>query len=503
MNRNHRYNTIMKGPIMIGLCIAVLIACLDSTVVATCGPIIVRDLGGEDVYSWILTAYLLCSTMMIPVAGKLSDLFGRRLFLIIGLVLFAVGSLLAGLCQDMGHFIACRCVQGLGGGILIPVSTAAVGDLYDMEDRARMQGVLGAAYGIGSGAGPLLGGFLTEYFSWHWAFFINIPLVIVCGALIARGYPRNPAPDGVSVDVRGMILLSLLLVDVLLLMEWGGNEFDWIGLEALLMASAAVVLLVLFALVERRALEPVLAPRLIHNGVVVKSALFMFMMGLTMMGANTYIAFFGINVLGFTAMETGWYAMAMVAGMILTTTASGALVYRTGYRPWLVAGPVLGASGLMLMSMIEADSTTGIIVLSLFLFGLGVGCFLSIIMTAVQNSAEGDEIGMTTSAVNLFRNVGSTMGTAVFTMIINNRIAANLEGLVPDVIDTGMLDILPHDTSIVVAAKLPVFSAVSDELMGTFIDGVGTAFVFAAAILLILVPVGLVYRASKPAEDTD
>lgn len=495
LNENENIN---KGPIMIGLCIAVLIACLDSTVVATCGPIIVRDLGGEDVYSWILTAYLLCSTIMIPIAGKLSDLYGRKLFLFIGLVLFAAGSLLAGMCQEMGQFIACRCIQGLGGGILIPVSTAAVGDLYDITDRAKMQGILGAAYGIGSGAGPLLGGFLTEYFSWHWAFYINIPLVIVCALLITRGYPRVKAPDNVSIDVRGITVLSLLLIDVLLLMEWGGREFEWSGMESILMIVAAVVLVALFVFIERRALEPVLSPRLIRNGVVVKSALFMFIMGLTMMGANTYIAFFGINVLGFSAMETGWYAMAMVVGMIITTTVSGATVYRIGYRPWLIAGPVLGAAGLYLMSLIEADSGTGIIVVSLFLFGLGVGCFLSIIMTAVQNSAEDNEIGMTTSAVNLLRNVGSTMGTAVFTMIINNGIASRMNDLVPGTIPQIIADLLPKDTSIVVAARIPDLAMISDDLIWTFVDSVGTAFNFAAVILVLLVPVGLVYRAKRP-----
>ena len=362
-----------------------------------------------------------------------------------------------------------------------------------------MQGILGAAYGIGSGAGPLLGGFLTEYFTWHWAFFINIPLVIVCALLIARGYPRTVLNKNVNIDVRGITLLSIFLIDILLLMEWGGNEFEWASMQGILMALFAVVLIIAFIYVERKAIEPVLSPHLARNGVVVKSALFMFIMGLTMMGANTYIAFFGINILGFGAMETGWYAMAMVVGMILTTTISGATVYRTGYKPWLIAGPALGAMGLFVMSTIEADSSTFPIVLSLFLFGLGVGCFLSIIMTAVQNSAEEHEIGMTTSAVNLLRNVGSTMGTAVFTMIINNGIGSrinDLSGIIPD----SIIGLLPHDTSIVVVAKLPMLATYSDMLINTFVDSVGVAFIFAAIILLLLIPVGLVYKAVRPAK---
>lgn len=487
-----------RGPVMLGLCLTVLIACLDSTVVATCGPIMVRDLGGEESYSWILTAYLLCSTLMIPVAGKLSDLYGRRRFLVLGLVLFAVGSTMAGLCGDMGSFIACRCIQGFGGGILIPVSTAAVGDLYDMEDRARMQGLLGAAYGVGSGMGPLVGGSLTEFFSWHWAFFINIPLVIICAVLILSRYPANIQRSDVKIDVPGMMILSVLLLDILLLMEWGGRQFDWVGPESMLMLVVALILIAVFILLERRSPEPVLAPKLIRNKVVVRSSLFMFLMGLTMMGANTYIAFFGINILGFSAMTTGEYAMAMVVGMVLTTTVSGATVYRTGYRPWLVAGPVLGSLGLLLMSTIRADASSGLILLSLFVFGAGVGCFLSIIMTAVQNTAKVDEIGMTTSAVNLFRNLGSTMGTAVFTTIINNGIATRLLDLVPGTLSQAIYDMVPHDTSIVIAAKLPALSQFSEVLTNTFIDSLDVAFVIAAVILIVLVPVGIVFKAVRP-----
>ena len=184
--------------------------------------------------------------------------------------------------------------------------------------------------------------------------------------------------------------------------------------------------------------------------------------------------------------------------MVITTTVSGATVYRTGYRPWLIAGPVLGSLGLLLMSTIRADASSGLILLSLFVFGAGVGCFLSIIMTAVQNTAEVTEIGMTTSAVNLFRNFGSTMGTAVFTTIINNGIAGRLQDLVPGTISQAIYDMVPHDTAIVVAAKLPALAPFSDVLTDTFIDSLDVAFVFAAVIIVVLVPVGLVFRAVRP-----
>ncbi len=482
------------APVIIGLCLAVLIACMDSTIVSTCGPVIVNDLGGDSIYSWILTAYLLCETIMIPISGKLSDLYGRRPFLILGLVLFACGSLSVGLCDQMEQFIVCRAIQGLGGGILIPVATAAVGDFFSGSDRARMQGLLGAVYGLGSGVGPLVGGFVTEYTQWHWVFYINLPLALICGILVLRNYPVTEKRR-TKIDYAGIALLSLALLDILLLMEWGGDEVPWLSPEFFGMILIALVLIVVFVMVERKASEPILAPHLIRNEVVVKSALFMFVVGFTLMGASTYISFFGINVLGFSVLESGEYAMAMVAGMILTSTVSGMVVTRTGYRPWLIAGPVLSAIGMYLMSTIKTDSGLELILSSLFVFGLGLGCLMSIILTAVQESSEGSEIGMTTSAVNMIRNIGSTMGTAVFAAVINAGILSRLEELVPDTIPQFVFDLVPHDTGIVVAAKLPELAAFSDALISTFVDSVDVAFLFGAVVLFILVPVGIIFKA--------
>lgn len=485
-----------RGTIMAGLSLAVLIACLDSTIVSTCGPIIVSDLGGESIYSWILTAYLLCETIMIPIAGKMSDIYGRKPFLAIGLVLFACGSLGVSMCGNMEQFIICRAVQGFGGGILIPVATAAVGDIYDVRNRAKMQGILGAVYGIGSGMGPLIGGLVTEYATWHWAFYINIPIAFVCGFLVLKSYPSVEPAKGIRVDYPGIAVLSLFLLDILLLMEWGGDEVEWFGMEFYAMLAIAMVLLAAFVFLERRASEPILAPHLLKNKVVVQTSVFMFVTGFALMGASTYISFFGIDVLGFTVMQAGEYAMAMVIGMILTSVVSGATVYRTGYKPWLVMGPILSCIGLVMMSTISVDTGIPWILASLFVFGLGLGCVISIILTAVQNSAEEDEIGMTTSAVNMIRNIGSTMGTAVFAAIINNGILSRMTELVPGTIPQWLFDMLPHDTGIVTAAKAAELAMFKDDLIATFVDSVDVAFLFAAIVIVLLVPIGILYRGS-------
>lgn len=216
----------VRNMIMVGLSFAMLVACFDGTIVGTCGPVIAEDLNGTSLYSWMVTAYMLCETIMIPISGKLSDLYGRKPLFLIGLTLFVVGSIFAGMSTSMEMLIACRAIQGLGGGILIPVATAAVADLYSPKDRARMQGILGAVFGIGSGIGPLIGGYITEYISWHWIFYINIPMALIAYALTIKKFPTPVYDEKPIIDVKGIAFLSIMLLDILLFFEWAGSKFD-------------------------------------------------------------------------------------------------------------------------------------------------------------------------------------------------------------------------------------------------------------------------------------
>ena len=284
---------------------------------------------------------MLCETIMIPVAGKLSDIYGRKPLFLLGFVLFILGSVVAGMSVNMEMLIVCRAIQGFGGGILIPVATAAVADFYAPKDRGRMQGILGAFFGIGSGIGPLIGGYITEYVSWHWIFYINVPLAVVSMALTVRRFAQPDEDAEHSIDRRGIALLSLLLLDVLLLIELGGREFEWVSPTSAAMAAVAVVLLCLFVRVERSAREPLLAPHLFRNRTIVKSALFMLIYGIGMMGVMTYSSMFAIYIFGLTTLEAGVYSLAMVCGMLITSVSSGMLINRTGYRAWLTVGPVL------------------------------------------------------------------------------------------------------------------------------------------------------------------
>lgn len=494
---------------MVGIFLAMLIACFDGTIVGTCGPVIAADLNGSDLYSWMVTAYLLCETIMIPVAGKLSDIYGRKPLFLLGLGLFIIGSILAGLSVNMEMLILCRAIQGFGGGILIPVATAAVADFYPPRDRARMQGILGAVFGIGSGIGPLIGGYLTEAISWHWVFYINVPLAIVSILLTVKEFPKPLEGAEHVVDTRGIALLSVLLLDVLLFIELGGKSFEWVSPISAVMIVLAVVLLVLFIRRERRAENPVLAPHLLKNKVVVKAAIFMLIYGIGMMGAMTYASMFAIYIFGLTTLEAGVYSLAMVIGTMITSLLSGHVVNRTGYRVWLVVGPVLCFVGLYLMSTMGLGTEIWFFCLSTFILGLGLGCLSSVLLTAVQNSSKTSEMGMTTSAVNLFRSIGSTMGTAIFAMIIASAIAGELSDLLP----AAIFDLVPHDTGVLdivaaVQAGTPgyeMYAPYVGDMLTAFANSVDLAFLIGGVLLLLLVIVGLVFKVpvTRPEEQVE
>lgn len=483
---------------MVGIFLGMLIACFDGTIVGTCGPVIAADLNGSDLYSWMVTAYMLCETIMIPIAGKLSDIYGRKPLFLLGLVLFIIGSIVAGMSVNMEMLIVCRAIQGFGGGILIPVATAAVADFYAPKDRGRMQGLLGAFFGIGSGIGPLIGGYITEYVSWHWIFYINVPLAVVSIILTMRRFPQPDEDAEHSIDRYGIALLSLLLLDVLLLIELGGKEFEWVSVTSAIMIIIAAILLYMFIRIERKAREPLLAPHLFKNRTIVKSALFMLIYGIGMMGVMTYSSMFAIYIFGLTTLEAGMYSLAMVCGMLITSVSSGMLVNRTGYRAWLTVGPVLCFIGLYLMSRMGLDTSIAYYCGSTFLFGLGLGCFMSVIMTAVQNSSKPREMGMTTSSVNLVRSISATMGTATFSMIITAAISMHLEASLPKEI----FDIVPHDTGILdivaaIQAGTGGYESITpyvDDILCAFAESVDTAFLIGGILLLLLIFIGMTFK---------
>jgi EmrB/QacA subfamily drug resistance transporter len=467
--------------IMTGLMLGMLAACLDGTIVATSGTNIAEHLGGLGLFSWMFTAYLLCETIAIPIAGKLSDLYGRKPFFLIGLGLFVCGSIVAGLSNSMEMLIVCRAVQGVGGGILIPVATAAIADLYSPTERGKMQGIMGAVFGLGTAGGPVLGGLITDSLSWHWVFFINVPIAAVSLFLIARQFPSVEAVNKKKIDFVGMSVLGLFLLDLLLFFTWAGNDFQWISYESGIMVLAAALLLGAFIFLEFRAEDPVIAPRLFKNRTFVCGAFAMLIFGLGLTGAMAYLSMFGIFIFGLSSREAGYMLIAMVAGLMITAMTSGKFVERTGYRPWIISGPIISFIAMALMSTLGLGDSVWLLVAYVFLLGIGLGCVMSVLMVAVQNSAKPDEMGMTTSGVNLFRAIGSTVATAVFASLINLRISSGLQSS----LSAEVYNILPHNTNVL--AYITVMPEYSGQILTAFADSVDFAFLVGGAILLLII----------------
>lgn len=490
----------VRNMIMVGLCLAMLIACFDGTIVGTCGPEIARSLDGLELYSWLATAYMLFETIFIPIAGKLSDLYGRKPLFLIGLTLFVVGSFVAGMSQNMMMLLVCRAVQGVGGGILIPVATAAVADLYPPAQRAKMQGMLGAIFGIGSGIGPVLGGYITEYISWRWVFYINIPMAIVAYILTIKKFPTPDQTSKPVIDTKGIVLLSLALADTVLFFNFVGDDFDWVSVESAAMIAVLLVLIALFVAVERKAVEPILAPHLIHNKTVVEASVFMLVFGLAMMGAMMYSSMFAIYILGLSTLEAGEYSIVLVIGMMITSIISGNLVNKTGYRFWIILGILITVGGLLMFNQLTIGSELTYYAECLFVFGVGLGCMMSVIMVAVQNASKPSEIGMTTSATNLFRGIGTTVGTAVFAMIIGNKIDEELRDHVSNTVygmishDTGCLQDLFNAISSPTLENSPILLAANDILLA-FANSVDYAFLCGAVIVAFLLIIAVIFKA--------
>ena len=489
-----------RAIIMVGLFLGMFIASFNGTVVEVCGPVIASELNGGALFAWMTVIYMLCETITIPIAGKLSDRHGRRPLFLIGCGIFILGSLLAGLSDSIGMFLFSRALQGFGGGIMIPVSTAAVGDLYDSHKRGRMLGMINSLFAIGSGVGPIIGGYIAEATSWHWAFFVNVPLFVICFAIVASRYPRTEKQSTERMDYLGTALISIAILIILLLFQFAGSEFEWLSPQSLCMIAAVAVLLFGFVMAEKRARDPLMPLHLFRNRTIAASMLYLLIIGIIMFGSLAYISFLGIKVLGFTPMEAGIYTLGMGLGMTLMSFLSDMLLERTGYRLWLVLGPVLCCIGLLAMSVITVGTEIWYYVVSSTVLGLGVGCVMSILVTAAQNSAEPDEMGVTTSAVSMMRNIGSTVGTAVFAGIINGKLSQELAETLPG----GVYDMVPHDTGILDDDSVDLLRGLAggtDELLDRCISAVANsidhAFLIGGCITIFVVLLAFFFRGRR------
>lgn len=414
---------VIIGALLLGL----LLASLDQTIVSTALPTIVSDLGGLEHLSWVVTAYLLASTAATPLWGKLGDQYGRKRLFQIAIVIFLAGSALCGTAQDMPQLIAFRALQGLGGGGLIVLSMAIVGDIVPPRERGRYQGLFGAVFGVTSVLGPLLGGFFTQELSWRWVFYVNLPIGVVALAVIAAVLRIPVHATRHTIDYPGTFLIASVATCLVLVASLGGTTWAWGSAEIIGLAALGAVLLLLFMEVERRAAEPVLPPRLFRLRTFTLVAVISFVVGFAMFGAMTYLPTFLQVVQGVTPTMSGVHLLPLVAGLLITSTVSGHLVSRTGrWKAIPVLGAAVTAVGLLLLHQLTVTSSTWETSGYLFVFGAGLGLVMQVLVVVVQNAASYRDLGVATSGATFFRSIGASFGVAIFGTVFSNLLAARL-----------------------------------------------------------------------------
>ncbi|WP_023588922.1 MFS transporter [Streptomyces thermolilacinus] len=421
---NRRTVLVPIGALLLGM----LLAALDQTIVSTALPTIVSELGGMDHLSWVVTAYMLASTAATPLWGKLGDQYGRKKLFQTAIVIFLLGSVLCGVAQDMPQLIAYRAVQGLGGGGLMVLSMAIVGDLVPPRDRGRYQGVFGAVFGATSVLGPLLGGVFTEHLTWRWVFYINVPVGIVALFVIAAALhiPVHRTPH--RIDYAGTFLIASVATCLVLVASLGGTTWAWGDARIIGLAVLGVILLVLFVRVERRAAEPVLPLRLFRIRTFTLVSAISFVIGFAMFGAMTYLPTFLQVVQHVSPTMSGVHMLPMVAGMLLTSTVSGQIVSRTGrWKVFPVAGTAITTVGLLLLHRMETTSPTWEMSLYFFVFGAGLGLVMQVLVLVAQNAVGYEDLGVATSGATFFRSIGASFGVAVFGTIFTSRLTGKLE----------------------------------------------------------------------------
>lgn len=480
--------------VLVGLMLGMLVAALSQTIVATALPTIVGELGGQDQLAWVVSATLLTSTASTPIWGKLSDLYGRKIMFQAAIGIFLLSSLAAGFAQNMGELVAFRAAMGLGVGGLMALSQAIIGDVVSPRERGRYQGYIGSVFGLSTVAGPLLGGFLVEHLSWRWTFWVGIPIgfvaLVVTERVLKLPFPRRNH----AIDWLGATFIVASISSLLLMLSLGGKEFAWNSGWTYGLGVVALVMLALAVWQERRAVEPIMPPRLFHNHTFVITSAAGFVVGVAMFGAIIFLPQYLQIVKGESPTASGLQTLPLMVGLLLTSIGSGRVITRTGrYKIFPVVGLLIAAIGLYLMSLLDVSTSLWVASAYMFVTGAGIGMVMQVLVLATQNAVDHQDLGVATSGATFFRSLGGAMGVAIFGALLTHRlrdtIPAQLRaaGVQPDQMPRGSAtQATPEQiANLPEPIHLAVTTGFADALQTTFLAAVPFAIV-GFVILLFL-----------------
>lgn len=414
-----------KVTIMIAIMAAMFFAAINQTITSTAMPRIIAILDGMDYYTWTINIYLLTSTIATILVGKLSDMFGRKPFILIGILFFMLGAFLTGTSDNVYQFIIYRGIQGIGAGIIQSTAFTAVGDLFPPRERGKWMGLMTAVFGFSSVLGPTLGGYLVDHIDWHWLFWIFLPLGVVAFIMILTLFPKVDRKHGQSVDYVGSLFLTTTIVPLLLAFSWAGTEYEWGSWQILSLFGATVVSALIFIFVETLVKEPILPLHLFKNGVVTVSNLIGFIMNFGLMGAMIYISFYVQGVLAISPTYAGYVTIPMSLCMVITSAITGQLIAKIGkYKRFALIGMPVMIIGMGLMIFMDNIAMT---IVSTIIFGIGLGLGMPVFSLATQNAVSHKELGVVTASTQLFRNLGGTIGIAVMGTVMSNSLTKHLK----------------------------------------------------------------------------
>ncbi|HLX03024.1 MAG TPA: MDR family MFS transporter [Trinickia sp.] len=460
------------------LLLVMLLAALDQTIVSTALPTIVGELGGLENLSWVVTAYLLTSTIVVPLYGKFGDLFGRKTVLQASIVLFLLGSVLCGLAQNMTQLILLRALQGLGGGGLLVITMAAIGDIIPPAERGRYQGLFGGVYGLATVIGPLAGGFIVEHLSWRWIFYINVPLGIVALAVIGAAFKPHVAHVKHKIDYMGAGYLAAALTCIILFTSQGGTVLPWSSPDLWFTLALGCIAIAGFVYEERLAAEPIMPLELFKERTFLLASLIGFIVGVSLFGAVTFLPLYLQVVKNSTPSQAGMQLLPLMGGVLVTSIASGRIISKIGkYRAFPIVGTLLVCVGMLLLATLSVSTPIERMYLYMGLVGCGLGMVMQVLILAVQNTVAFKHMGVATSGATLFRSIGGSVGVAAFGAVFTNVLHARLAALLPAGAE------LPQALRPSAVQALP--AALRDDYLQAFGGAMHTVFVVAACIVVL------------------